>query len=151
MDDIEVVSTSHQEPSQTEIIDARSYMETSSNISSYQLYLAFFHSMKSSQQSWIADVFEFPLFLSHTTELILKIKEVMVIQSATGSRNIAHAILLKTIKTKEGELGYPLAVLLPVINDLTFPPVEDSIKLPSTHEPHVVKKLMSSFITSHIM
>ena len=55
----------------------------------------------------------------------------MAIKIRTGTRNIAHAILLRTIKPKE----YPLAVLLPVIMELIFPPVEDSINLASPHEP----------------
>ena len=38
-------------------------------------------------------------------------------------------------QAKRRDLDYPLAVLLPVIMELIFPPVEDSINLTSPHEP----------------
>ena len=38
-------------------------------------------------------------------------------------------------QAKRRDLDYPLAVLLPMIMELIFPPVEDSINLTSPHEP----------------
>ena len=48
---------------------------------------------------------------------------------------ISHILSSWEPSSRKRDLGHPLAVLLPVIMELIFPPVEDSINLTSPHEP----------------
>ena len=103
-DDIEeVVLTSHQQPSQTEVIDDKLDIWKPQVISALinNTFLSPLHGKLATKAESLTSLNSLYFYHPHN-EIDFEIKEIMAITiKTTGTRKIAHPILLRTIKPKE--------------------------------------------------
>ena len=135
-DDIEeVVLTSHQQPSQTEVIDDKLAIWKSQVISALinNTFLSPLHGKLATKAEPLTSLNSLYFYHPHN-EIDFEIKEIMAITISNWYTEYRATYPPENHQAERRDLDYPLAVLLPVIMELIFPPVEDSINLASPHE-----------------
>ena len=132
-DDIEeVVLTSHQQPSQTEVIDDKLAIWKPQVISALinNTFLSPLHGKLATKAEPLTSLNSLYFYHPHN-EIDFEIKEIMAITISNWYTEYRTTYPPENHQAERRDLDYPLAVLLPVIMELIFPPVEDSINLAS--------------------
>ena len=134
-DDIEeIVTTSHQQPSQTEDIDAKLTIWKPKVLSAltYKTYLNPLHEHLATKAESLTSLNS--LYGDHPShEIDFEIKETMAITISSWYTEYRLSNPSEDHRAKRRDLDYPIAVLLPVLIELIFPPqeIEDIIEIPS--------------------
>ena len=134
-DDIEeTVTTSHQQPSQTEDIDAKLtiWKPKVFSVLTHKTYLNHFHEHLATKSESLTSLNS--LYGDHPShEIDFEIKETMAITISSWYTEYRLSNPPENHRAKRRDLDYPIAVLLPVLIEFIFPPqeIEDIIEIPS--------------------
>ena len=125
-DDIEeIVTTSHQQPSQTEDTDAKLTIWKPKVLSAltYKTYLNPLHEHLATKAESLTSLNS--LYSDHPShEIDFEIKETIAINISSWYTEYRLSNPPENHRAKRRDLDYPIAVLLPVLIELIFPPQE---------------------------